>query len=217
MNNTKLSQYQEDVIVGTLLGDASLQTGSQGKTWRYRALHSKFQREYLELKYEALNELCGSGIIDESFQDPRMKTVTNRCYFNTLVDSRLKPYADMFYKLDENTNSYIKDVPMNIGELLTPRALAFLYQDDGALKDKNKTKAMRICTESFSKEGVERLRDAIKNNFDIETSLSAKYKKTQEVRIIVGYRLYIPARSGQAFCDLIREYVVDCLKYKLSC
>jgi hypothetical protein len=31
----QLSQYQQDIIVGTLLGDASLQTGSQGKTWRY--------------------------------------------------------------------------------------------------------------------------------------------------------------------------------------
>jgi hypothetical protein len=179
---------------------------------RRRALQSKAQRENLECKYEALKDLSGSGIIDESFQDPRMKTVTNRCYFNTLVDNRLKPYADMFYTLDENTGRYVKDVPMNIEKLLTPRALAFLYQDDGALKNKNKTKAMLICTESFSKEGVERLRDAIQNNFNIETSLAPKYKKTQEGRVIAGYRFYIPTRSAQAFCNLIRGYVVDCLK-----
>lgn len=34
---------------------------------------------------------------------------------------------------------------------------------------------------------------------------------------LTGYRLYIPAESSKAFCDLIREYVVDSMKYKLSC
>jgi hypothetical protein len=28
MHNKQLSQYQQDIIVGTLLGDANLQTGS---------------------------------------------------------------------------------------------------------------------------------------------------------------------------------------------
>jgi hypothetical protein len=141
---------KQDVVAGTLLGDGSLQTGSQGKSWRYRAVHSEAQTDYLECKYDALKELCNSGIINGVFQDSRMQSVTRRGYFNTVTDSRLKPYADMFYTLDENTGRYVKDVPMNIQELLTPRALAFFYQDDGALKDGTRTKALRICTESFS-------------------------------------------------------------------
>lgn len=33
-----LITIQREMIAGTLLGDGNLQTGSNGKTWRYRAV-----------------------------------------------------------------------------------------------------------------------------------------------------------------------------------
>lgn len=37
---------------------------------------------------------------------------------------------------------------------LTPRALAFFYMDDGAVKWLGHSNAMRICTESLSEKGM---------------------------------------------------------------
>jgi hypothetical protein len=216
MKNRQLSQEHKDILFGTLLGDGNLQTFSQGNLWRYRALQSKDQLEYLTHKYEILKDFCSTGIIYGEVWDERTGKLTKRNYFNTVVVEGFSLYAKMFYTYDENTGKYVKDVPKNVAEHLTPRALAYLHQDDGALKMKGSA-ALRICTESFSQAGVQRLSDAIKANFGIETSLAPKYREVEGgLKEIAGYRLYIPTRSGKAFCDLIRSYVVESLEYKLS-
>jgi hypothetical protein len=45
--------------------------------------------------------------------------------------------------------SWVKEVPSNIASLL-PRALAYWYMDDGALKWRGKSNAVRLCTDSFT-------------------------------------------------------------------
>jgi LAGLIDADG DNA endonuclease family len=44
--NKELSALQKNILCGLLLGDASLQTQSNGKTWRLRVLRSEFHKEY---------------------------------------------------------------------------------------------------------------------------------------------------------------------------
>ena len=45
-NTLEWTQLQKDIIFGTLLGDASLQTQNKGKTYRYKFLQSKNHGEY---------------------------------------------------------------------------------------------------------------------------------------------------------------------------
>ena len=65
--------------------------------------------------------------------------------------------------------------------------------------------------------------ETLKSKYQIETTLAPKYSSSKNVpstgtsKQIVGYRLYIPAKSAKAFADLVREYMVDCMKYKLNC
>ncbi len=70
------------------------------------------------------------------------------------IDKNFLYYADLFYTYNPKTNLFIKDVPNNITKYLTPRAIAYWYMDDGALKWLGRSNAMRICTESFSEHGV---------------------------------------------------------------
>jgi hypothetical protein len=51
-----LTVLQKDILVGCLLGDANLQTNTQGRTWRLRMLHGENQKEYLDAKYEIFKE-----------------------------------------------------------------------------------------------------------------------------------------------------------------
>lgn len=219
-NNNKnftmtLQTIQKDLIFGTLLGDGNLQTSSNGKTWRYRALHKSEHKEYLFHKYEILKSLCGSNTMPKgsSTYDGRTGKTYTRWSFNTLTDPSLKFYGDMFYTYDKNTGKWVKDVPVKIEKFLTARAVAYWYMDDGSLKHIGQSNGMRICTESFSVEGVKRLQNALENSFGIETNLTRKNKNNNQ---LVGYRIGIPERSSAAFCQLIEPFLVDCMKYKVS-
>jgi len=216
-----LQTIQKDLIFGSLLGDGNLQTDSNGKTWRYRALHKSAHKEYLFHKYEIIKGLCGSDTLpkESKVYDDRTKKTYTRWLFNTLNDPSLKFYGDMFYTYDNKTGRWVKDVPVNVEKFLTARAIAYWYMDDGSLKSLGKSNAMRICTESFSVEGVKRLQKALLNSFSIKTTLTKKTKEiNQETkeRVLVGYRIAIPEASSDAFRTLIRPFLVDCMKYKVS-
>jgi hypothetical protein len=50
MKNTILTPEQQEVLVGSLLGDANLQTETNGQTWRLRIIQK--DKDYLFHKYE---------------------------------------------------------------------------------------------------------------------------------------------------------------------
>lgn len=208
-----LNQNQKDLLVGTLLGDGNLQTSNKGGTWRYRALHKLEHEEYLLHKYEIMKPFCNSPPIYSEIFDTRTEKTYKRKYFNTIVSSEFKHYGNMFYTYNAKSNKMIKDVPNTIEKLLTPRAIAYWYMDDGSLKEINRGNAMRICTESFSLEGVNRLKKALASHGIEHTSLNTKKNSK---KIITGYRLIILEKSAVKFRDLIEPYLVPCMRYKVT-
>jgi len=207
-----LTQQQKDLIFGTMLGDGNLQTETNGRTWRYRALQKQEHRPYLFHKYEILQPLCGSEPLFGQILDIRTNRSAERYYFNTLVNPSLNFYGNMFYTYNSSTGKWVKDVPLNVQTFLTPPAVAYWYMDDGALKWLGHSNAMRICTECFSIEGVNRLQKALRELYNVQTTLT---KKTL-LDGTVGYRIAIPEGSSATFRDLIQPFLVDCMKYKVS-
>jgi LAGLIDADG DNA endonuclease family protein len=205
-----LSNKQQNLIFGSLLGDGSLQTFNGGKSWRYRALQK--DKQYLFHKYDILKSLCSSEPTFSQTTDLRTQTVSNRYAFNTLTQDSLRFYGNMFYTFDRNKQLWVKDVPFHVAKFLNDEALAYFYMDDGALKYKGKSNAMRICTEGFSNEGVIRLNNAIIKNFSIQTGVS-KHKSSNGRE---GLRISIPEAASAEFRELIKPYLVDCMKYKVS-
>ena len=207
-----LTQQQKDLLFGTLLGDGSLQTSNDGRTWRYRAIYQKAHDEYLYHKYEILKSLCKTAPGYNESLDSRTKNLAKRSYFNTVVTPSLKFYADMFYTRNhENPKKWIKEVPLHVEKFLTPPALAYFYMDDGSLKWLGHSNAMRICTDNFSMESVLRLQKALKNRYNVETTL-AKIKSTNGN---IYHRIAIPEKSSAAFVEIIQPYLVNCRKYKV--
>lgn len=207
-----LTTQQKDLTFGTLLGDGNLQTENQGRTWRYRAIHSTRQISYLDHKYEILKDLCRSGPAYLETFDDRTKRVYKRYTFNTVKTPSLNFYANMFYTKDPITGKYVKDVPVLLEKFLTPRALAYFYMDAGALKWLGKSNGMRLCTENFSLTGVQRIQKALKNLYDVNTTLSKKGLADGTV----GFRITIPEGSSSTFREVIRPHLVESMKYKVS-
>ncbi len=60
MTKTKLNTLQCEILVGILLGDASLQTESNGRTYRLRINQSEEHKDYLFHLYDVFKNLTTS-------------------------------------------------------------------------------------------------------------------------------------------------------------
>ena len=207
LESYSLNQEQKDVIVGSLLGDGNLQSLTKGKTWRYRAIQQANHKEYIQYKYNVLEPLCGIGPIYEEVLDKPSNTYTYRYSFNTRVSPCLKHYANLFYSFNPETGRFVKNIPKTIQQILTPRALAICYQDDGGLKWKGHGKAGRLFVEAFTQDEILRLIKAINSLYAIKTTIVPHNK---------SFRIYIPESSALDFYELIRPYMVPCMLYKIE-
>lgn len=197
---TKLTQRQHEILVGILLGDASLQTESNGRTYRLRVSQSEQHKDYLFHLYEEFKNLTTSPPIQYQFQDARNpgKTYT-RWSFATTQQDCFRFYAQQFY------NGQEKKVPKLIHKWLTGIAIAYWYMDDGAQKWKGKSLGVRFCTDNFLKSDVQLLATVLNTKFKLTTSLQKKKN---------GWRLYISSYSYQILKDLIFDNIQLSMRYK---
>ncbi len=100
----------------------------------------------------------------------------------------------------------IKIVPNNIAEYLTPLALAIWIMDDGTWKNPG----VRIATNSFNLNELNLLQLALKNNFNLETSLHKNYNRPAKAQI------YIKKESINLLRSLVLPYFHPSMNYKLG-
>ena len=198
-----ITNVVHDLLIGTLLGDGNLQTNN-GQTWRYRAIHKAVHFPYILHKYEILKDYCQSEPKYTTVFDGRTQKSYQRYTFNTLVSDDLRFFGQLFYQ-EEEKNKWKKHVPTNIANYLTDRALAYWYMDDGALKWKGRSNAVRLCTDSFSTEEVNILLKALENKFQLKVSAQ---KKNEILRISILEESYPVLQK------LITPYLLPCMYYK---
>ncbi len=197
------NQLQKDLILGTLLGDGNLQT-MNGISWRYRAIHKAAHESYIFHKYAILKDYCNTPPKYSSIVDSRTKKIYNRYSFQTLVVEDLKFYANLFYYQQPDL-LWKKKVPKNIGLFLTPQSLAYWYMDDGALKWRGKSNAVRLCTDSFALQDVLLLKKVLEDKFSLKISLQKKDNIN---------RLCILEESYSRLKELILPYLLPSMYYK---
>lgn len=196
------NSIQFDLLIGCLLGDANLQTEND-RTWRARFIHKAIHEPYIRHKYDILSSYCNTEPKYSSYLDDRTQKTYSRYQFNTLTSSDFRFLAGMFY-IQEN-GLWVKRVPKNIKKFLTPRALAYWYMDDGALKWKGHSNAVRLCTDSFSYSDVCLLKSVLEENFNLKCSIQ---KKDGMSRISILEESYLELRT------LILPYLLPCMYYK---
>lgn len=195
-----LTQEQRHILIGTLLGDAHLETRSNGKTYRLKIEHSIKQQCYTEWLYRIFHDWVLTG--------PRQKEkrIGNARYvnygFTTVSHSAFRFYAHQFY--DQRTGT--KKVPKLIHRWLSPQAIAVWFMDDGSIKSQFH-KARIINTQCFTRKEVGHLRDVMRMKYDIQSSL----RKQKE-----GYQLMILAESAERFAMIVRPYMQPSMMYKLK-
>jgi hypothetical protein len=169
-----ITPIQKEVIVGTLLGDASLERAKPTHNTRLRFDQSYPQHEsYLRSLYvifQELTGLLGAPKIHTRKPDVRTGKVYSTIAFKTRALESLNYFYTLFYVYDSDGKRR-KVVPINIKVLLTARALAYWIMDDGGI---NSDKATLLNTDSFTLEDIIRLQEALTANFGLRTRINKK-------------------------------------------
>ena len=111
----------------------------------------------------------------------------------------------MYYTFND-LGKRIKILPKNIKSIITPRALAYLLMSDGNYKKAQGL--IRLCTNSFTKEEVQLLSDAMYDRYGIISRLE-HVRKGQ-------YIIIIPRAEVHKFQSLVKEYVIPCFQYRIG-
>ena len=151
------------IIIGLVLGDGSLYKNYLDSNAR---LELSFGEKYKNFALSIENIF--KDFISNPLKEVKIKG-KNKIYINYRLKTKSLPlftqYYTLFYKFDTEKSKIIKIIPTNIIELLNPIVLAYLIMSDGNF-DKNRNR-VRIYTNSFKKEEVQLLADAINKNFGI--------------------------------------------------
>jgi hypothetical protein len=163
------NKHIKDFLIGTLLGDAHI--GRTGFNKAFISFEQSSKKiEYLNYLLNITKEggipLMEDGIKEYVREDSRYKTTNKSLYFRTQSLESLKPMADLFLDTEGK-----KIIPTNISDHLTARSLAFWIMDDG---QQVKRGGLTLCTDSYNSNEINILREALKQNFNLETTIHNK-------------------------------------------
>lgn len=194
MDNT-VGSRQENVIIGSLLGDGILERN--GKHVRLVIDHSDKQKMYVEWIKNQLIPINASVMTKQRF-DHRTNKTYNHCILRTHTTPNLEKYVDMFYC------KKTKHIPTNLPLIINPQILAVWIMDDGYKR--NDCNALRLNTQSFTYD----------EHLLIKLSLFNLSISTNIQRHKAGFVTYIPSRSMTLLRTLIRPYIIKSMEYKIA-
>lgn len=196
IKNINMEQLNQ-LILGSILGDGYLDKIINNGNSRMTFGHSESQLEYLKYKMSIFNKY---DLFNNSFY--KNKSISERykngyCisyHTKTKKDPLFNTYRNEFYPFGK------KILTNKIYELNNFR-LAIWFMDDGS----NTTSSYQLNSNGFSRNECNILRDMLFKNFNIETSLW----KTHNI-------IYIKSKSAELFKNLISEFIIDSMTYKLK-
>lgn len=189
INYLNMSQFQQEVFIGTMLGD-----GSISNKGTFNIGHSIKQKEYFNHKVEVFNQF---GFL--LYKRSNIHKKTGKEYISLQAYSKkfkeLYEYRSLFY--NENSKKLIsKDILINFTEV----SLAYLFMDDGNSQQYNTTIA--LC--DYDNVSINNFRVFLLEKWNIETTVT----KQKSVRI--------RQKSINIFFDLIRKYIHESMLYKIK-
>ena len=191
-----LTNVQEEVLIGSLLGDARLECRSTHGTARLRIHHAESQRDYLWWKYEVFRPLAGRAPWRIEWFDRRTRKKYAAWFFHSLTLPVFGPYHQLFYPRQK------KKLPAKIVSLLTPRVLAVWLMDDGCQFGGS----FILNTQSFDLSEQHELQRVFQERF----ALRARVQRDRR-----NFRLSFNRTESLKFWDIVRPHVIPSMQRKI--
>lgn len=193
----ELTNEEYQVLLGTLLGDASLSKHKSGNIYGSFS-HCVEQKEWIFKKYEYLKRICNSPILYQK-HDKRLKNPDYEQYYSYI--RTFPELKTIFY--DHMYNEQGKFLEKDLLYTIEPLGIATWYQDDGSKKPEG---GCLICTNCFSLDEIKLIQEVFAEKFNIKETI---IQPAQHI-------FYIKKKDYDNFVNLISPYVVPSMKYKIS-
>lgn len=195
-DNQVLSDIQKDILVGCLLGDGRLECRSKNGTARFRVHHAESQREFLFWKYQHFQNFVRGAPWRTKWIDKRNGLAYRSWFFHTVSSLIFKPFHKRFYQKG------VKIIPPNIGDELTPRALAVWVMDDGC-RTQNE---IILNTQSFTFDEQKFLLQEIKKRYGICGTINRDRK---------NFRLRFGRMDAEILSRITAPFIIKSLRTKI--
>ena len=191
-----LSEYEHDLIIGSLLGDASVR--QRDRNCCFRVSHSVKQREYIEWKLNQLRllEIC-------EFAEKKRKIGEHEVHIinlSTKTHPALNYYRTLFYKEGR------KVISNEILNQLNPRSIAVWICDDGSYS--NKQGNITLCTNAYSLEEHHLMKEFFKERFGLDPTIGFRDGKY--------YYLRFKKEDSKKLINLVEPFIPVCMLYKIG-
>ncbi|MDI6732162.1 MAG: hypothetical protein QME05_06340 [Candidatus Margulisbacteria bacterium] len=181
-----INEIEEKVIIGCLLGDATL--SKSGKFHRLRIEQKASHLEYVEWKFSLLKRLC--------ITPPQFNRKHNLYRFGTVGHPKLSKLYSIFYGEDKTIHPSVLSKISNL-------SIAIWFMDDG-YKIHN---TVGISANNFSSKALDQLRQVL-TIFGISTSLQTDKQGKRIYILTESYRSF--EKLVKPYVDQIK-----CMTYKL--
>lgn len=192
-----LSEIQEQMILGSLLGDMNLSIPGVNRmiNSKLTIVHCQAQEELFLSKVNILGEFMGSYKLYNTIPDKR----THKIYPTYRGSSKAHPVFTELVNLVYPTGKKLI-TQAYLDRIYHPIALAYWFMDDG-------TERGTIATNSFSYDEMILLTCWLKDRFEIESTIQKN---------LDNFVLHISQKSRMRFEELIYPHIVESMKYKLQ-
>jgi len=191
-----LNSIQHDLIVGSVLGDASIR--ERETNCKFRVTHSKKQKDYLEWKYILLKEFVRTGI------KWRKRIINGRqletSQFDTNTHYVFNYYRRLFYENGKKT------VTRKILNLLNPRSLAIWICDDGSYSRNHGY--IVLCTNSFSLKEHKIMKKYFEEIWNLSPTIGFRDNKY--------YYLRFRVEDTKKLISMIKPFILETMRYKIG-
>jgi hypothetical protein len=191
-----LSREEQNIIIGTLLGDANIK--KRDRTSCLRIAHSFKQEEYMNWKIAKLSFL---GISEHT---KKRRIINNRevnmIYFATRTHPVFNYYRNLFYRFGR------KILTKDILRKLNPQSLAIWICDDGSYSATQSY--IILCTNSYSLEEHELMKKFFNEKFGLNPTIGFRDKKY--------YYLRFKQKDTKKLIAIIKSYLPKSMLYKIG-
>ncbi len=191
-----VSQEEHDLILGSLMGDASIR--QREKNSCFRLSHSLKQKSYAEYKKNLLKDFNISEFreVKRKIRDAFIHAID----FSTKTHSVFNYYRKLFYE------NGIKRINSDILNQLSPQSLAIWICDDGSYD--NTQGYIVLCTNSFTLEEHELMKDFFRKKFNLDPTIGFRDKKYYYLRFKQG--------DSKKLIEIIKPFIPKCMLYKIG-
>ena len=191
-----VSQKENDLIIGSLLGDASIRQREKNSCFRFS--HSLKQKGYAEWKMELLREFNIS-----EFREVKRRirnSFVHAVDFSTKTHPVFNYYRNLFYK------SGRKEITLEILNQLTPQSLAIWICDDGSYG--NKQGYIILCTNSYTLEEHNLMKSFFKEKFGLDPTIGFRDGKY--------YYLRFKQEDSKKLINITKSFIPKSMTYKIG-